>query len=61
MKRKQKASSREWFFGWSGRTTFLFSALFILVVCFVDKYHEGSAWIPTYAQHVLVKIGRAHV
>ncbi|MBQ1491807.1 MAG: branched-chain amino acid ABC transporter permease, partial [Blautia sp.] len=43
-----------WFFGLSGRTSFFLSAAAILFVCFADKFHEGSAWIPTYAQHVLV-------
>ncbi|MBR2256030.1 MAG: branched-chain amino acid ABC transporter permease [Blautia sp.] len=54
MKDKRSRSSGEWFFGWSGRKTFLLSSLAILLICFIDKFHGGKGWIPTYAQHVLV-------
>ena len=47
-------SSGEWFFGWSGKKTFFISGLAVLLICFIDNFHDGSAWIPTYAQHVMV-------
>ena len=51
---KSAKSSGEWFFGLSGRKTFIVSAIAVFVICFIDKFHGGSNWIPTYAQHVLV-------
>lgn len=49
-----KKKSNSWFFGTSGLTTFLMSAVLILVICFIDRFHGGKAWIPTYFQHVAV-------
>lgn len=50
----KKSKSSAWFFGTSGLTTFLMSAAFILVICFIDNFHGGKGWIPTYFQHVMV-------
>ncbi len=52
--KKLRINSGEWLFGLSGRVTFLISAILILFVCFVDKFHGGKAWIPSYTQHILV-------
>ena len=45
---------RERFLGKNGKTAFLGSAVLVLLICYIDKFHGGSAWIPTYFQHVLV-------
>ena len=45
---------RERFFGKNGKTAFLGSAGLVLLICYIDKFHDGSAWIPTYFQHVIV-------
>jgi len=49
-----KNSKSSWFFGTDGRTTFLVSAVLILIICFFDRFHGGKGLIPTYFQHVLV-------
>lgn len=51
---KLRSRNRDWLFGLSGRTTFLIAAVILLVICFIDDFHSGKAWIPTYAQHVMV-------
>ncbi len=53
MKKPHKKSG-DWFFGMGGLHTFLVSAALILAVCFVDKFHGGKNWVPTYGQHILV-------
>lgn len=45
---------KSWFFGTSGLTTFIMSAAAVLIVCYIDCFHGGSAWIPSYFQHILV-------
>ena len=52
--KKLRFNRGEWLFGLSGRMTLLISLVLVLLISFVDKFHGGSAWIPTYAQHVLV-------
>ncbi len=52
--KKLRKKSGDWFFGMSGLQTFLVSAAVILLICFIDKFHAGKSWIPTYGQHILV-------
>lgn len=49
-----KNAKGTWFFGTSGIVTFFMSAVVILLICYIDKFHGGSAWIPTYFQHIIV-------
>ncbi len=53
-KKRSLRRSSDWLFGMSGRTTFIVSAVLIFAVCFVDSFHGGKQWIPTYVQHVMV-------
>ena len=43
---------KERFSGKNGLAAFLGSAVLVLVICYIDNFHDGSAWIPTYFQHV---------
>lgn len=43
----------EWFFGTSGKTTFIGSLALILIVCFLDSF-TPTKLIPTYFKHILV-------
>ena len=45
---------KERFFGKNGQTAFLGAAVLVLLICYIDNFHGGSAWIPTYFQHVAV-------
>ena len=45
---------KERFFGKNGQTAFLIGAVLVLLICYIDNFHGGSAWIPTYFQHVAV-------
>lgn len=43
----------EWFFGTSGKVSFLGSAVLMLVICFLDSF-TPTKLIPTYLKHILV-------
>lgn len=45
---------KERFFGKNGQTAFLGAVVLVLLICYIDNFHGGSAWIPTYFQHVAV-------
>ena len=42
-----------WFFGTSGKTSFVGSALLLLVLCFVDYLSPDGAIVPPYFKHIL--------
>jgi branched-chain amino acid transport system permease protein len=43
----------KWFFGTSGKTTFIGAAIVLLVICFLDSFTPVKV-IPAYAKHILV-------
>ena len=36
---------KERFFGKNGQTAFLGAAVLVLLICYIDNFHGGSAWI----------------
>ena len=44
----------DWFFGTSGKTSFIGSALLMLALCFVDYFSPDAVIIPPYYKHILL-------